>query len=67
MSRKRSIGLLGQGLGFEIGGLVAERSGWEICFASLGLPVIFLSEGSLGEVEEVVESLLIPLCLPLLR
>lgn len=60
------MGLLEQALGFEIGGLGAERSGWEMCFASLGLWGIFLSEGSLGEaeVEEVVNCLLISLSRP---
>lgn len=45
-----------ESLRFEAGGLEIERSGWETCFTSLGLWVIFLSEDSLGEVEvEVVD------------
>lgn len=47
--------LLEEVLGFEVGDL-GERSGWEMCFASLGLWVIFLNEDSLGEVGvEVVD------------
>lgn len=66
VSRRRSMGLLEQGLGFEVGELGMERSGWEMCFASLGLRVIFLSEDSLGEVgvEEVVDCPLIALSRP---
>lgn len=57
--------LLEEGLGFEVGGFGIERSGWEMCFASSRLWVIFLSEDSPEEVGvEVVDCPLIVLSRP---